>query len=686
MNHRSFVSIAALLLGATVALGCARGPDVSSGLALKRVVIYRNGVGYFERRGHVDDDLVTFKVRTEKVGDFLATLAVIEQGGSSVRSASFPVDVGHDKDATADDDDDDGKEPRFDVLLKPPPEKKKDKKDRLETVKLTLDGKEHDLIVGYVAETPVWRPSYRLVVNKQQPGKNTADLQAWGIVQNLSGEDWKGVTLSLVAGAPLAFQATLEKPVIPVRPIVTDRGEVIASVPTGETTLAEPPPPPPPGAPPAEPAPARSAGYTLDSLLEKEADEAEARRDEPSKKYKGKDKKAERGPLGRMATRAPAKSSPKGGYGGVPTPEAVMPAAPPPPPPRPNPSGPRNLRSLAGIAQEGGTTLYNLPFPVDIPNKSATMVMLLSQPVPGESIFLFAPDGGVPDSGSHPFRVVRFTNDTKGLLERGPIAVFEDGAFLGQGMVDPLPIGATATVPFALERSLAVQTARDENEQGARLAQIEAGRLQIERDWVTHTKYTVKNGAELDAKVMVKHPRLWNTRMFEAPKGTEDNTGTGTALVPVDVPKRSTKVLDVDERRVQRRHVDWLDQLADDAVKAYLADPHADQSVAAPLKLAWEARGKLRTTLDEREKLNVERRQLDAQIAQLDHSIKAIEKNRLADQLRRDLTDRLAKATARIDEITKKTIVLDMQVSEQSIRFRDLVSPIKMVKPLPPPT
>ena len=37
------------------------------------------------------------------------------------------------------------------------------------------------------------------------------------------------------------------------------------------------------------------------------------------------------------------------------------------------------------------------------------------------------------------------------------------------------------------------------------------------------------------------------------------------------------------------------------------------------------------------------------------------------------------------DEITKRVIVLDMQVSEQSIRFRDLVSPIKMVKPLPVP-
>src|SRR5215468_9535254 len=94
----------ALLAGAGLSLGCARGPDVGSGLGLRRVVIYRNGVGYFERQGRVEEDEVTFRVRTEKVGDFLATLAVIEQGGSSVRSASFPVDVKRDKDKDDDAD------------------------------------------------------------------------------------------------------------------------------------------------------------------------------------------------------------------------------------------------------------------------------------------------------------------------------------------------------------------------------------------------------------------------------------------------------------------------------------------------------------------------------------------------------------------------------------------------------
>jgi hypothetical protein len=262
--------------------------------------------------------------------------------------------------------------------------------------------------------------------------------------------------------------------------------------------------------------------------------------------------------------------------------------------------------------------------------------------------------------------------------------VFENGSFLGQGMVDPLPPGATATVPFALERSLAVDQTRTENEEGARVARIEAGQLTIERDWVVHTKYAFKNGSDEDAKAMVKHPRLHGTRLHEPAKGTEDNLGSGSALVPVTVPKRGSAVLDVDERRIQQRYVDWLSQLADEAVKSYMADARAEANVVRDLKVAWEVRGKLRTALDEKAKLQAESNLLENQSDELRRNLRAIEKNKTAEELRRDLTDRLAKAAARLDEITKRVIVLEMQINEQSIRFRDLINGIKMLKALSP--
>src|SRR5258708_2799357 len=101
----AFSILAALFAPALT--GCGRQAVVAAdGLPLKRVVIYRNGVGYFERGGHVEESEVRFKMKETEVGDFLATLAVMERGGSSVRSAAFPIDVEEKKD----DDDDPKKE------------------------------------------------------------------------------------------------------------------------------------------------------------------------------------------------------------------------------------------------------------------------------------------------------------------------------------------------------------------------------------------------------------------------------------------------------------------------------------------------------------------------------------------------------------------------------------------------
>lgn len=660
--------VCSLALSALMLVGCARGPNVTTGqLPLTRVVVYRNGVGYFERSGHVDESQVKFKMRQRMVGDFLATLAIVEQGGSSVRSASFPLELPEDEQKPQPD-------ARLQSMLKPfpgPAPEPEDPGDKLRKVVLRLDGNEHDLVVGYVAETPVWRPSYRLVVRDKG-----ADLQAWGIVQNLSGEDWDNVKLALVAGAPLAFQSTLGTPVIPQRPVVTDTGEVISSVPGSETSLEE------------------SDKTVVDRVGDEEKTKKEA---EKAQKGAGE---ASGYAGGGGLRRGHVKKKPAGSTRAAANDEPARPPAAAPAPKAPGvaerrrlaleqarrggPSAPRNLRALAAVAVETGSTRYEIPNPITVPDKSATMVLLVSHHVPGEAVFLFAPDGGVPDSSSHPFRVARFTNSTKGLLERGPIAVFEKGSFLGQGMVDPLPPGATATVPFALERSLAVESDRKYDQAGARLRHIESGQLTIERDRVTRTIYKIKNGSDDKARVLVKHPRIHGARLHNPPKGTEDNTGTGSALIPVDVRPHGRTELTVDERQSTRQGVSWLSPLADTAVKAYLKDPRADQRIAKQLSDAWVLRNKLKQSVDERKKLTDEQDELQKEARETRLSLRSIEKNKQAADLRLKLTRRLGQVTSRLERITKRMIEVKMAINEQQVRFRDAIHDIKLDKALPP--
>jgi hypothetical protein len=655
---------------ALAATGCARGPQVQAeSLPLKRVVIYRNGVGYFERGGHVEESEVRFKMKEAEIGDFLATLAVMEQGGSSVRAAAFPLDI--DDDVAKDADDPDEKKPKL----------TSDEKRGLKKVVLSLDGKAHDLQVGYIAAAPVWRASYRLVVGTD----GQADLQAWGIVQNLSGEDWKDVKLSLVAGAPLAFEAQLGTPVIPPKPTVTDQGEVISSVPGSETSLLQQAPAAAAApAPPATPAPmadqeamdyAGPGGSPRDTRQKKGA---------PAKSGHAASKPSSGAMPGGLAGLSAGSDlgsgSGAGVYNGGATSRMV-----PVPPPRAI-SQPRNLSSLAAISVEAGTTRYDLPDSVTVPDKSATMVMLLSRKVPGESDFLFAPDGGVPDSSHHPFRVARFSNKTGGALERGPIAVFQGGAFLGQGMVDPLPDSATATVPFALERSLAVDSERKYDELGERIQKIENGELVIERDAQTQTKYRVRNGGDLAAKVLVKHPRMNGTHLTGAPAGTEDNVGTGSALVPVTVATHATSELVVDERTTLRRNEDWFSNVADNAVKGFLADPKSDRGVVAKLTQAWSMRKEILDKGQTRQKLAQEQSSLGQESEETRRNLRAIEKNKSAEGLRARLTKRLEETATRIDDVTKQIVELDSKLAELRVSFKETLRDVKWVAPITTPS
>jgi hypothetical protein len=331
---------------------------------------------------------------------------------------------------------------------------------------------------------------------------------------------------------------------------------------------------------------------------------------------------------------------------------------------------------------QAGATRYELPTPVTIPNKSATMVMLLDRHVPGEAISLFAPDGGVPESASHPFRVARFTNKTGGLLERGPLAIFSQGAFLGQGMADPLPDGATATVPFALERTLAVEVSRENREEGARLYHIEGGVLTVVRDAVWLTKYRVKNGADRPAKLLVKHPRVTGARLNTPPAGTEDHVGSGSALVPTPVAARATRELALDERQESQREIDWLSPLADEAIKAYLGDRRADPAVVAQLKAAWDIRQVLVTATEQQQRLSAEDQERRRATEETRANLKALEKNVAAGDLRAKLTRRLAADSARLDLVGKQLVEIKLKVNENQIRFTDAIRGIKLLEPL----
>jgi uncharacterized protein DUF4139 len=128
------------------------------------------------------------------------------------------------------------------------------------TLDLSARGQGKRLVrVAYIVAAPVWKASYRLTLPADANAPKAA-LQGWATVENLSGQDWKDVELTLVSGRPVAFHQALYDAYYVTRPEVpvevadrlnpnVDRGGVALAEATRQRSFAMP----------AAPAPAKPA-------------------------------------------------------------------------------------------------------------------------------------------------------------------------------------------------------------------------------------------------------------------------------------------------------------------------------------------------------------------------------------------------------------------------------------------
>jgi hypothetical protein len=99
----------------------------------------------------------------------------------------------------------------------------------------TAGSGDRSLFVSYISETPVWKTTYRIVLNSKTRANPL--LQGWAIVDNTVGQDWDNVELSLVAGAPQSFIQNLSQPYYSQRPVIPLPGAMTTTPQTYESTL-----------------------------------------------------------------------------------------------------------------------------------------------------------------------------------------------------------------------------------------------------------------------------------------------------------------------------------------------------------------------------------------------------------------------------------------------------------------
>lgn len=363
--------------------------------------------------------------------------------------------------------------------------------DRRELSVSTSGDTQRAVRVAYVVEAPLWKGSYRLTLS-DDPAATTADVQGWAVLENLSGEDWDDVDLTVVSGNPVTFRQALytayyvDRPEVPVEVlgrvmppmdeggVERPRGRIAADGVTGGIgagTLA---------LAPAEAAPAPSV-----RLLEQEADDQ--------------------------------------GY------------APPPPP--------GQLATVTAAASTEATTqvVFRVPHPIDVASGHSLLVPIVAREIPAERLSLYQP----ATHPRHPLASVRLTNETETGLPPGVLTLYERSAdsgivtFVGDARLDALPLGEDRMLSFAVDQKVTIdREVRDTRRITA--ASIVDGVLAQTITEEQTTVYTIEGAAGEDRLVLIEHPRRSGWDLVTPAEDTVDELTPANYRLPVEVPAGET--------------------------------------------------------------------------------------------------------------------------------------------------
>ena len=695
-------------------MGCAsRASYVHSDTTLGRVVVYRNGVAYFERYATVTGDQLRLAVPADKVDDFLKSLTVVDAVTGDPAPIAYPTETPEGGSGTLD-------------------------------MHIDLPGKmPHKLKLSYVTESPSWKPSYRVTLGD---GGKVA-LQAWAIVDNTSGEDWNRVKLGVGSSSAMSFRFDLRSVRTVERETLRSDDLFALAPPTGESTygglggssgkialeltdraLAEslPAPPAPPPAtvyydmldsaapvhkePPhgrafqsagprdssgAAPAPVAVAARPKEDESKKEAqkfkllstalrgsgnqvvvegyagpgdaDKAAASQERANKARE----QLVRSGVDASRIVAIGKGEEAGHAAGVRIVEAGNEKA--------KGDAPREARAAAEQPGEPiGTSHFESQTAMNVPRGSSAMVSILNASTDGEVVYLYDPETA-RGNGTYPFRAVHIKNPTDSALESGPVTVFGDGKFIGEGMCEPIPAKSAAFVPFALDRQIVVEHKDTEHDEIARILTVSRGVLSTEVQHTRKQTITLHNRLPEKAVVYLRHTVAPGYKLTSAPEN-EERMGSAH-LFRVEVAPGAKMDVVLAEATPVTKTTDLRSPQGLDLVKAFISSDAA----AGPLKSAIgelvdihrdmaNIEEHIKTT---REQMNDYRQRID----ELHLQIVTLRAVRSAGPLMQSLERKMQEMSDKLSKATIDVVSLEEQHMVAKVHFQDNVADLTLDKP-----
>ena len=350
------------------------------------------------------------------------------------------------------------------------------------TVSILFDGTgSRQARVAYLTETPVWKTTYRLVLDEEK----APYLQGWAIVENTTEQDWKQVALSLVSGRPISFTMDLYQPLYNPRPVV--QPELYANLlpQTYGDTMDEP----------KLIAPASPVRNEMkkERLLGKMAQGlASDRANAPEQSLMASEMD-----MGRLD---------------------------------------QGVASRAMGEDKGELFEYRIDQPVTLAKHTSAMLPILGQKLKGQKVSVY----NQTVNATHPFNGYRLTNTSSLHLMQGPITLFDSGSYAGDARIEDLSPGQDRLISYALDLKTDVEATFVGGTQELATVSLKKGTMLVSRRLVEDRTYLIKNRDQKAKTLLIEQAYRAEWKLVEPKEPTERTRDMYRFNVTVDSGKSAT--------------------------------------------------------------------------------------------------------------------------------------------------
>jgi hypothetical protein len=227
---------------------------------------------------------------------------------------------------------------------------------------------------------------------------------------------------------------------------------------------------------------------------------------------------------------------------------------------------------------------YEIQHPVTIRRNQSALVPIVLRPFEGRPVLLY----NKATRAENPMRCVEFKNSTGLTLEGGPVTVLEGGSYVGEAMLETLKPDEQRLVPYAVELGVFVLDNIDTKESSVQRVVIRNKMLTTFRQQVRQTTYTLNNKSEVEQTLYLEHPReMAEWQLFDTSDLYETTESYWRFRLPLPAKQVTTFV--VRQRFLsQRQHS--LTDLGDNQLGIWLEQRYLDRATADVLRQVVDLR------------------------------------------------------------------------------------------------